>query len=60
MAIIEQNASLLPNDAQFVTIEGANHASFGDYGPQAGDGERTITSDDMRAELTALLGELLG
>jgi Alpha/beta hydrolase family len=59
-AIIDANASLLPADATFVTIEGANHASFGDYGPQAGDGERTITSEQMRAELTALLGALLG
>lgn len=59
-AIIEQNAALLPVDARFATIEGANHASFGDYGAQAGDGERTISSEQMRAELTALLGELLG
>lgn len=59
-AIIEQNAGMLPADARFVTIAGANHASFGDYGAQAGDGERTITSEQMRAELTALLGELLG
>lgn len=58
-ANIEQNANLLPSDARFVAIEGANHASFGDYGPQAGDGERTITSGEMRAELTALLGEFL-
>lgn len=59
-AIIEKNASLLPANATFVTIEGANHASFGDYGAQSGDGERTITSTQMRAELTALLSELLG
>ena len=59
-AIIEQNAPLLPDDARFETIEGANHASFGDYGPQSGDGERTISSEQMRAALTALLGELLG
>lgn len=59
-AIIEQNAALLPVDARFITIEGANHASFGDYGPQAGDGERTITSEAMRAELTAALGAVLG
>lgn len=59
-AIIEQNAGMLPADARFVTIAGANHASFGDYGAQSGDGERTITSEQMRAELTALLGELLG
>lgn len=59
-AIIEQNAGMLPTDARFVTIAGANHASFGDYGAQAGDGERTISSEQMRAELTALLGEALG
>jgi pimeloyl-ACP methyl ester carboxylesterase len=58
-AIIDQNAGMLPADTRFVTIAGANHASFGDYGPQSGDGERTITSAQMRAELTALLGELL-
>ncbi len=58
-AIIEQNAGMLPSDTRFVTMEGANHASFGDYGPQSGDGERTITSEQMRAELTTLLGELL-
>jgi pimeloyl-ACP methyl ester carboxylesterase len=59
-ATIEQNATLLPGDARFITIDGANHASFGDYGVQSGDGERTITSDQMRNELSTLLGELLG
>lgn len=58
-AIIDENAGLLPGDAQFVTIDGANHASFGDYGPQSGDGPRSITSEQMRAELTALLGAFL-
>lgn len=58
-ATIDENAALLPPDAQFVTIIGANHASFGDYGPQSGDGPRTITSEQMRAELTALLGAFL-
>ena len=46
---------LLPADAQMEVIEGANHAAFGDYGPQAGDGEATITDEEMDAELTALL-----
>lgn len=59
-ATIEQNAGLVPSDTRFVTIDGANHASFGDYGVQSGDGERTITSERMRDELSALLGELLG
>ena len=59
LATIEGAAPLLPADAQFVVIEGANHAAFGDYGPQTGDGERTITSEKMRDELTRLLGEVL-
>jgi hypothetical protein len=27
----------LPADTVFIAIEGANHAQFGDYGPQKGD-----------------------
>ena len=45
---------LLPPDAEMVEIEGASHASFGDYGPQAGDGTPTISTEDMHAELTRL------
>ncbi|MHC2999626.1 alpha/beta hydrolase [Microbacterium sp. HJ5] len=46
---------MLPEDARMEVIEGANHAAFGDYGPQAGDREATITDEEMDAELTALL-----
>lgn len=56
---IAESAALLPDDARFEVIEGANHAAFGDYGPQSGDGERSITSAQMREQLTALLAELL-
>jgi pimeloyl-ACP methyl ester carboxylesterase len=41
---IEDAAPLLPGDAVFTEIAGANHASFGDYGVQPGDG--TATADD--------------
>ncbi len=58
-ATIESRAGLLPASTVFTTIEGANHASFGDYGPQSGDGERTISSDAMRTQLTAALAEVL-
>ena len=47
---------LLPEDAEIHEIEGASHASFGDYGPQPGDGTPTISDDDMRDELTELVG----
>lgn len=32
----------LPPDTLFVPVEGAVHAFFGDYGPQAGDGTATV------------------
>ena len=50
----------LPAAAEMVEIEGASHASFGDYGPQAGDGTPTISMDDMHAEVTERAGAFLG
>jgi pimeloyl-ACP methyl ester carboxylesterase len=47
---------LLPDDARLHEIEGASHSSFGDYGPQSGDGTPTIADDDMRDRLTELVG----
>ncbi|WP_203580618.1 alpha/beta hydrolase [Microbacterium hibisci] len=47
---------LLPADAELHEIEGASHSSFGDYGPQAGDNTPTISDEDMRDELTELVG----
>ncbi|MEV8251968.1 alpha/beta hydrolase [Microbacterium sp. NPDC076768] len=44
----------LPADAQMVEIEGAAHASFGDYGVQSGDGTPTISTEEMHAEVTQL------
>lgn len=37
----------LPADATFVEIPGASHASFGAYGPQAGDGIPTADPADV-------------
>ncbi|MEV4667928.1 alpha/beta hydrolase [Microbacterium sp. LWO12-1.2] len=47
---------LLPADAELVEIPGASHASFGDYGPQAGDGTPTISDEEMHQTVTALVG----
>ncbi|WP_223628440.1 alpha/beta hydrolase [Microbacterium sp. EST19A] len=49
----------LPADAEMVEIDGASHASFGDYGPQAGDGTPTISMDAMHADVTELVGTFL-
>lgn len=36
-------------------IEGGNHAQFGNYGPNEGDGEATITADEQQDQATALI-----
>ena len=50
---------LLPADAELIEIPGASHASFGDYGPQAGDGTPTLSTDEMHRVVTASLEEFL-
>ena len=47
---------LLPADAELIEIDGASHASFGDYGPQPGDGTPSISDDEMHATVTDLAG----
>jgi pimeloyl-ACP methyl ester carboxylesterase len=43
-------APLFPPSAQFVPIEGGNHAQFGFYGPQSGDNPATITREEQQAQ----------
>ncbi|MBC7290927.1 MAG: alpha/beta hydrolase, partial [Actinotalea sp.] len=50
-AEIEASRAALPDGAEFVSVDGASHASFGDYGPQPGDGTPTIDADDARAQI---------
>ena len=52
-ADIEASRANLPADAEFVPIEGAVHAFFGDYGPQPGDGEPAISRDEARTQISA-------
>ena len=40
-------------------IDGGNHAGFGAYGPQPGDGEATIPDAEIRAQITEALGPFL-
>lgn len=49
-AALEENAGNLPKDAQTVVIEGGNHAGFGDYGPQDGDGACVIGAERQWAD----------
>ena len=54
-AKIAESASMLPDDAEFVELNGASHASFGDYGLQPGDGTATLSSPEVKARITELL-----
>jgi hypothetical protein len=53
MAKFDETKSLLTPDAQFVVIEGGNHAQFGDYGPQPGDNEADISRADQQSQIVA-------
>ncbi|MFW5713337.1 MAG: alpha/beta hydrolase, partial [Brevefilum sp.] len=45
--------SRLPVDAEFVEIHGGNHAGFGWYGQQRGDGKLDITKTDQQSRIVA-------
>jgi hypothetical protein len=57
--VLRSSAGLLPQSTQKITLEGANHASFGTYGEQPGDGIATLSRAEVREELTALFQRLL-
>lgn len=44
-------AERLPSDTIWTVIEGGNHAQFGWYGRQPGDGEATISRADQQADV---------
>ena len=58
-AKIDDSRSLLPAGATFVVVDGASHASFGDYGPQPGDGTPTLPHDEARAAIAAATADFL-
>jgi hypothetical protein len=57
---IADAAALLPADARLVEIAGGNHAQFGDYGTQPGDGESTISDAKFTSQLTTAVLEFVG
>lgn len=53
-------APRLPASTTWVRIEGGNHAQFGYYGPQTGDGVATLSRDGQLAALVDATAGLLG
>jgi len=56
---IADAAGLLPSGNTVVTIPGAVHAQFGDYGVQSGDGTPTATDAEVSRAITAALRDFL-
>lgn len=54
-----ESKSLLPSDTVYALITGGNHAYFGHYGEQNGDGEATISREEQQAETVLLILEML-
>lgn len=48
---IEASKGLLPPQTQWVVIDGGNHAQFGWYGPQPGDGQASISREEQQAQI---------
>lgn len=48
-----------PENAKYVEIEGGNHAFFGNYGAQKGDGQATISREEQQAQTIMYLLEFL-
>lgn len=50
---VEESRAKLPNDAEFVAIEGANHSVFGDFGTLPSDGELAVPADTAQEQIVA-------
>lgn len=56
---LEENASNLPEDSRTIVIEGGNHAGFGDYGPQEGDGDCVLGASQQWEDVAHYLDEAI-
>jgi dienelactone hydrolase len=56
---IEASAAQLPADTTFVEITGGNHAQFGWYGEQDGDGQATISREAQQEQVVSATLELI-
>jgi predicted alpha/beta-hydrolase family hydrolase len=56
---LEASHSLLPPGTEWMAIEGGNHAGFGWYGSQPGDGVATISREEQQAQTASAILSLL-
>lgn len=56
---IDAAKKYLPANTKYVVIQGGNHAQFGSYGPQGGDGQAAISPADQQKQVVDATVELL-
>lgn len=56
---VKEAEKRMPEEAEFIEIEGGNHGGFGDYGHQKGDGEASITNQEQMMETSKYIVEML-
>ncbi|HSW81275.1 MAG TPA: alpha/beta hydrolase [Candidatus Saccharimonas sp.] len=57
---IDQNKLHMPAQTTYQTINGLNHAGFGNYGAQSGDDQMTINDDDARDQIAQFVARFVG
>lgn len=55
MTKLEEGKTYLPESSVTYVIEGGNHAQFGNYGAQSGDGNSTISPDEQQRQTAELI-----
>lgn len=55
----ENNLPNLPDDYEMYIIKGGNHAYFGMYGEQSGDGKATITNEEQIRKTAASIAQFI-
>ena len=59
MENLAKGDAYLPATALKSVIEGGNHAQFGDYGAQDGDGEASISAKDQQKQTVETIGQIM-
>lgn len=59
MEPFDRSRAQLPMGAQFVVIDGGNHAQFGSYGPQRGDNPAGISAEEQWTQIVEATAQFL-
>ncbi len=58
-AMLQKNPQYDPEDTTIVVLEGGNHAQFGNYGIQSGDGIASISREEQQKQTSEAIREFL-